>query len=559
MNKPIDPKLAKFIAQSKVKERLYHGTTKDFGLFSHKHQYSGEGGSHSGSGFYFTDKPESASRYSMMRGESGSNVMPVHLNIKKPLHFDWEQGETTGAKLKLTPTQVRSIMLDHPKIKDEDESPLTNWGDIQGASFNKTLNDAVNSYAGSSMLGALRNDFFRDDHEQWLRALHKATGYDSGTTVTPNGERHYIAWFPEQIKSAIGNRGTYDPNDPDITKAGGGPVLPIGPPADIAAKLAALKEQMRQQGTNFDRRMQGVVNAEKTAGTGVTLPTDKAKGGLAHMDKGGQYPYAQAHEQARINAIKMLGLHEHNTAQDRAEAMGINTDAYHGSKQDIRGGYQPGYDDNLAFVTPDSEFANKWIGKGKHNERIGDEAKAERKAAENMYKDIKFKHMDYDELNKLEGDKFHNEYDRRNAIVKAKAKKEFGLRGTPDAIHSTVYPMKVRANKTFNPETDMHDMSDFFVKHGIPQKNIDLYKTGNYMMYETKPVVNHLKSKGYDSMRLRESTDDNYPTIAVFDPKHVRSRFAAFDPARQHENDLLAKHGGRVTHAHHLDIEERPL
>jgi len=219
-----DVNKAKFLAKSKIKERLYHGTTKDFGSFSHKHQYSGEGGSHSGSGFYFTDNPESASRYSMMRGESGSNVMPVHLNIKKPLHFDWEQGETTGAKLKLTPAQVRSIMLAHPKIKDEDESPLTNWGDIRGASFNKTLNDAVNSYAGSSMLAALRNDFFGDNHEQWLRALHKATGYDSGTTVTPNGERHYIAWFPEQIKSAIGNRGTYDTNVADITKKRGGRV-----------------------------------------------------------------------------------------------------------------------------------------------------------------------------------------------------------------------------------------------------------------------------------------------------------------------------------------------
>ena len=79
-----------------------------------------------------------------------------------------------------------------------------------------------------------------------------------------------------------------------IHKAGGGPVLPIGPPADVAAKLAALKEQMRQQGTNFDRRMQGVVNAEKTAGTGVVLPTDKAKGGLAHMAEGGaKYPSIQ--------------------------------------------------------------------------------------------------------------------------------------------------------------------------------------------------------------------------------------------------------------------------
>ena len=216
--------LAGFLKDSAVKHRVYHGTTKDFGSFSHKHQYSGEGGSHSGSGFYFTDNPESASRYSMMRGESGANVMPVHLNIKKPLHFDWEQGETTGANLKLTPAQVKSIMLAHPKIRDENESPLTNWGDIRGAAFHKTLNDAVKSYAGSSMLAALRNDFFGDDHERWLRALHKATGYDSGTTITPTGERHYIAWFPEQIKSAIGNRGTYDPKNPDITMAKGGEV-----------------------------------------------------------------------------------------------------------------------------------------------------------------------------------------------------------------------------------------------------------------------------------------------------------------------------------------------
>ena len=75
----------------------------------------------------------------------------------------------------------------------------------------------------------------------------------------------------------------------ELHKATGG-ALPIGPPADVAAKLAALKEQMRQQGTNFDRRMQGVVNAEKTAGTGVTLPTDKAKGGPIHLAIGGQGP-----------------------------------------------------------------------------------------------------------------------------------------------------------------------------------------------------------------------------------------------------------------------------
>ena len=36
----------------------------------------------------------------------------------------------------------------------------------------------------------------------------------------------WVAFHPNQIKSAIGNRGTFDPNEPDITKAGGGDVEP---------------------------------------------------------------------------------------------------------------------------------------------------------------------------------------------------------------------------------------------------------------------------------------------------------------------------------------------
>jgi hypothetical protein len=40
------------------------------------------------------------------------------------------------------------------------------------------------------------------------------------------GNREVVAFDPRRIKSAIGNRGTYDPNDPDITKAKGGSVEP---------------------------------------------------------------------------------------------------------------------------------------------------------------------------------------------------------------------------------------------------------------------------------------------------------------------------------------------
>ena len=41
--------------------------------------------------------------------------------------------------------------------------------------------------------------------------------------VTPE-TTHYIAFHPEQIKSAVGNRGTFDPKETDIRKSEGGDV-----------------------------------------------------------------------------------------------------------------------------------------------------------------------------------------------------------------------------------------------------------------------------------------------------------------------------------------------
>jgi len=226
-----------------------------------------------------------------------------------------------------------------------------------------------------------------------------------------------------------------------------------------------------------------------------------------------------------------LGLPASNTPQQRATAMGRDTAAYHGSKQDITGAFKPGYNNNLAFVTKSSDFANKWIGKGKNQKRLGVEAEKELQQAEELQKKIKYANIDFDALNKLEGDEFHKEYDRMNALAKAAHEKEMGI--DANKVHSTVYPVTVESNKIFNPETDMDVMLEFFEKNRIPKNDQDLYASGNYLMYETKPVVEFLKGKGYDSMRLRESTGDDYPTIAVFNPESVRSRFAAHDPFRR--------------------------
>jgi hypothetical protein len=51
-------------------------------------------------------------------------------------------------------------------------------------------------------------------------------GYDGIHVTNPNPknlkEEYFVAFEPTQVKSAIGNRGTYDINDPDITKKKGG-------------------------------------------------------------------------------------------------------------------------------------------------------------------------------------------------------------------------------------------------------------------------------------------------------------------------------------------------
>ncbi len=66
----------------------------------------------------------------------------------------------------------------------------------------------------------LRNPYTsRDHHPSYIsperRSELEAQGYD-GIKFDNGWSSEYIAFHPEQIKSAIGNRGTFDPNDPNI-------------------------------------------------------------------------------------------------------------------------------------------------------------------------------------------------------------------------------------------------------------------------------------------------------------------------------------------------------
>ena len=65
-------------------------------------------------------------------------------------------------------------------------------------------------------------------------------------------------------------------------------------------------------------------------------------------------------------------------------------------------------------------------------------------------------------------------------------------------------------------------------------------------------MINFLKSKGFDSIALREDTyskearEAPYSTIAVFEPEKIRSINAEFDPKERNSPQILKASGGAV-------------
>lgn len=138
---------------------VYHGTTKDFKAFNPKaKQVSGDVGD---LGAFFTDSARYASAYTEdMRGRTkeGGRVLPVYVSLTNP--------------------KVETI--------DKMEEIETTWDKKKVAAYKAAL----------------------------LRGGH------DGIIFKGDGASEFVAFDPEQIKSATGNDGTYDANDPSILSQG---------------------------------------------------------------------------------------------------------------------------------------------------------------------------------------------------------------------------------------------------------------------------------------------------------------------------------------------------
>ena len=185
-----DANKAKFLEPSKIKQRLYHGTmAHDDYADADKQAFQ----QFTGSPTWLAEEPYTANVYAGAKG----TMYPVHAQIKKPLVLGFNAND--DAK-KAFPTAKRlGVDVEHIQRMHRPEQA---W-------------EVVN-------------------HPSFIDAAQKA-GYDSIQMHEGDYKTHGV-FDPRKIKSAIGNRGTYDTSNPDITKAAGGVVkekVTISPNMDV--------------------------------------------------------------------------------------------------------------------------------------------------------------------------------------------------------------------------------------------------------------------------------------------------------------------------------------
>jgi len=179
---------------------FYHGSGRDI------HEFDPAKGNPQA--IFATHDPGYASWYAeraLKRHDKGEHpaVYPVHINAKNP--FDYEN-----------PKHVEKVMdlfrsLDPVINADRYHGLFPAEKEQRAKDRHKLFKDAISEGE------------WQDIENPAVQAAIRQAGFDAFHT-NEEGFKNLAAFDPRQVKSAIGNRGTFDPQDPNITKAGGGQV-----------------------------------------------------------------------------------------------------------------------------------------------------------------------------------------------------------------------------------------------------------------------------------------------------------------------------------------------
>lgn len=296
----------------------------------------------------------------------------------------------------------------------------------------------------------------------------------------------------------------------------------LGAPAELAALGSpAMRSKVDQamtkpQPIDKDKAMQMAMDTLQT-----TSPVGGLVGMVSKLDgpamsvaddaaKVARQPtqYELAHQVAQKNAVDMLGLPPNNTAMDRARAMGAEP-MYHGSASDIQqldpamyGSSTGAHSAKQAFwgvsdPTTAGGYA-EYAATGAPVKRLLDQA-----------------------------DQYENagNWDKYDEALAAAEKLEPELYNQP-LRGQNIMPLMVMPRK---PAVMDAKGAEFVDVEGGVNKFLRSAKLGG----KDAAIFKNMS----DDVGRNARPADHY---AILDPSIVRSRFAAFDPARRNENDLLA-------------------
>jgi hypothetical protein len=212
----------KFLEPSVEKSVMYHGTASNVKQFKNIPRKQKFGATPRADAHFVSFDPYVGNQFALknkkakdfgntledvdipkMKVRSGANVMPVHAQVTNP--FDIGNKEHLKA--------LKQYFVDNPHV----QAHLPEFAKQQQTKM---------IHAGADF--AHKNAETKEDNYVFLESPHvqdaiKKMGHDAFYTYEL-GAKNLGIFDPKKIKSAIGNRGTYDINDPDITKAKGGSV-----------------------------------------------------------------------------------------------------------------------------------------------------------------------------------------------------------------------------------------------------------------------------------------------------------------------------------------------
>ena len=178
----------------------YHGTpNNDFTVFDKNRV--GKGTDQYGAGFYFASNKDAARAY-------GSRVIDSLISLKNPIKIDGSSDEganliDAGFNYLLTEEQAYEVIKRLPDIYDPEESPLGDYFDSYWETgAEEWMIEELAASEFNRNIGYLDSDLFRNYPNELHEALRDVIGYDGVEVTFENGDRFYVGWFDNQMKSA---------------------------------------------------------------------------------------------------------------------------------------------------------------------------------------------------------------------------------------------------------------------------------------------------------------------------------------------------------------------